>query len=145
MHFKIIGLITLYVVVLGGCDIASTDDPEPPTGGREFVLDYDVFVSEIDSILTSRGCDNISCHGGGFRGSFRLSPDMDKDVDLDFFQVGLQVDPTNPAASLLLTKPLAEAAGGLIHTARSGQSSFASTDDPDYQAILAWIEMGEYR
>ena len=141
--FRIIGLITLYLVVLGGCDTASTTDPEPPSGGRAYVMDYDVFVTQIDPILTAQGCDNVSCHGGGFRGTFRLSPDGDKDVDLDYFQVGMQVDPADPAASRLLVKPLDEAAGGVAHAAQS--AAFGSTGDPNYQAILAWIEAGEYR
>ncbi len=145
MHFGIIGLITLYPLVLGGCKTASTTDPEPPSGGRAYVMDYDVFVAQIDPILTARGCDNISCHGGGFRGTFRLSPDGDKDVDLDYFQVGMQVEPADPAASRLLVKPLAEVAGGVVHTASSEQYGFMSTGDPNYQAILAWIEAGEYR
>jgi len=126
-----------------GCDTAPTSGPEPPSGGRQYVLDYGVFAAAIDTILTARGCDDASCHGGGIRGTFQLSPSMDKDVDLDFAQASLQVDPSSPAASPLLRKPLAEAAGGAAHAARP--ETFSTTDDPDYQAILAWIEAGEYR
>ena len=129
-------------VSAGGCD-SPTDPEPPPTGGREYVLDYNTFATEIDPILSANGCDNTSCHGGGFRGSFRLSPFDDKDVDLDFAQAALQVFAADPASSTLLMKPLDESAGGAAHAA--SPAHFASTNDPDYQAILAWIAAGEYR
>jgi hypothetical protein len=130
------------LLAAAGCQHASTSAPEPPGGGRSFVLDYQVFASQIDTLLTAKGCDNLSCHGGGIRGTFELSPANDKDVALDFSQASLQVNGTDPAASPLLAKPLAPTAGGAEH---AGDASFASTDDPGYQAIRAWIEAGEYR
>ena len=125
-----------------GCDRPSTTGPEAPGGGQSFVLDYQVFATQIDSILTARGCDNLNCHGGGIRGTFELSPADNKDVAFDFSQARLQVDGNDPPASSLLMKPLAPEAGG---TAHGGASAFASTDDSDYQAMLAWIQAGEYR
>lgn len=129
-----------------GCGISSpSDNPPPPSGGQAYVLDYNVFATQIDSMLTERGCDNLSCHGGGIRGTFQLSPSNDKDVALDFVQVSLQVNPNAPEDSPILVKPLAEAAGGVAHTADSAQFGFLSVDDPIYQAVLAWIEAGESR
>jgi hypothetical protein len=110
-----------------------------------YVLDYDVFAASIDSLLTARGCDNLSCHGGGIRGTFQLSPSDDKDVAMDFAQVALQVDGGSPEQSLLLVKPLAEDAGGAAHAATAPLSIFDSVGDPDYQTILAWIQAGEFR
>jgi hypothetical protein len=127
--------------VLAGCD--APIEPKPPTGGQAYVMDYDSFAVRIDPILTAHGCDIVACHGGGIRGTFALSPSTDKDIVLDFNQASLQVNPSNPSASPLLLKPLAEAAGGVAHAAPF--DAFASTDDPDYQAILAWIEAGEYQ
>jgi hypothetical protein len=127
--------------VLAGCE--SPSDPQPPSGGQVYVMDFDTFTVRIDPILTAHGCDHMACHGGGIRGTFELSPNTDKDVALDFTQASLQVNPANPAASPLLTKALAESAGGVAHAAPF--DAFASTSDPDYQAILAWIEAGEYR
>lgn len=66
-------------------------------------------------------------------------------MGFDFLQVIRQVDPAQLANSPLLMKPLAPAAGGDVHTADPEVSGFMTTDDPDYQAILAWIEAGEYR
>jgi hypothetical protein len=125
-----------------GCDQPSTTSPQPPGGGKSYVLDYAVFESQVDPILTARGCDNLDCHGGGIRGTFELSPFDDKDLAFDFAQARLQVNGSDPAASSLLQKPLAEEAGG---TAHGGGAAFASTGDPDYQALRAWIEAGEYR
>jgi len=126
----------------GGC-AKPTTAPEPPAGGQRYVLDYAVFVASIDTIFTARGCDDANCHGGGIRGTFELSPVGGKDVDMDYFQVSLQVDPSDPTASPILRKPLDEAAGGAVHAAQP--PAFATTGDPDYQAILNWIESGEYR
>jgi hypothetical protein len=130
------------VCALNGCS-GPTAGPEPPSGGRAFVLDYNTFATVIDPILTAQGCDNVACHGGGIRGTFELSPNTQKNLSLDFSQASLQVTPTDFAASPLLMKPLAESAGGAAHAATPAQ--FASTDDPDYQAILSWIEAGVYR
>lgn len=47
------------------------------------------------------------------------------------------VDLSAPAASLLLLKPLAESAGGVMH---GGHDKFANQDDPAYVDFLAWIE-----
>ena len=48
------------------------------------------------------------------------------------------VNASNPASSRLLTKPLAQQAGGEGH---SGGSYWESTSDPEYQVVLQWIEM----
>ena len=48
------------------------------------------------------------------------------------------VDTSDPENSKLLLKPLAEALGGLPHT---GGDFWDSTQDPEYQAVLDWIEM----
>jgi hypothetical protein len=125
-----------------GCDRPSTTAPEPPGGGQAFVLNYQVFASQIDTILTARGCDDLSCHGGGIRGTFALSPAGDNDIAFDYSQSGMQVNGADPAASPLLMKPLAPGAGGSEH---GGGTAFTSSDDPDYQTLLAWIQTGEYR
>jgi hypothetical protein len=133
---------TMCVALGGGCQKASTTDPDPPSGGGNYVLDYNVFAAQIDPLLTTLGCDDVNCHGGGIRGTFELSPDNDKDVAFDYEQASLQVVAANPPASPLILKPLDEACGGVGH---GGGAFFHSLDDPDYLAILAWIEAGEYQ
>jgi hypothetical protein len=142
-NILLVSSVVLFNVFSHGCLSSPSEDPDPPSGGQKYVLDYGVFVSTIDSLLTDHGCDNLACHGGGIRGTFQLSPVDDKDVDLDFAQVILQVNGNDPAASPLLTKPLAEAAGGAVHT--DPTDAFASTNDPNYQTILSWIKAGEFQ
>lgn len=138
-------LTILAIAVLPGCREPAATAPEPPGGGREYVLDQDLFTATVAPVFTAKGCDTIECHGGGFRGTFALSPLDDKDLDFEFAQASLQVDGETPAQSPLLLKPLAPAAGGAAHAADPAQHGFLSTDDPGYQAILQWIEAGEFR
>lgn len=137
------GLIVAFIGA--GCRQADPVTPAPPGGGQEYVLDYNLFVSDVAPVLTAKGCDNLACHGDGFRGTFMLSPANDKNVALDFEQSSLQVDGADPTNSALLRKPLAESAGGATHAGDSPQAAFASDTDTGYQAILSWIEAGEFR
>jgi hypothetical protein len=57
---------------------------------------------------------------------------------LNYDMVAKLVNASDPASSKLLTKPLATSAGGEVHT---GGTFWESTDDPEYQAVLEWIEM----
>ena len=133
------------IATAGGCKSADPGSSAPPTGGQEFILDEAVFADAIDPIFTAKGCDNLSCHGGGLRGSFELSPFDDKDVGFDFEQVRRQLNPQHPESSSILTKPLATAEGGAVHTAPAQPYGFTTRDDLDYQTILAWIQAGELR
>ena len=144
-HLVTVPILLLAAVVLGGCNSASPSAPTIPSGGRVYVLDAEAYGTVIAPVLTDKGCDNLDCHGGGLRGTFQLSPAGDKDLAYDFAQTILQVTPADPAASPLLMKPLDPDAGGDVHTADSEHFGFMSTADPDYQAVLDWIEAGEYR
>jgi hypothetical protein len=126
-------------IILAGCNHASTTAPEPPSGGQEYVLSYDKFAASVEPVLDSLGCDNTNCHGGGIRGTFQLSPPGDKDTHYDFNQACMQVSPWNPKESPLVMKPLAEACGGATH---AGGAFFFSLDDPNYLAMLQWVESG---
>ena len=48
------------------------------------------------------------------------------------------VNASDPESSRLLLKPLAQVAGGLVHT---GGNHWDSTQDPEYQAVLEWIRL----
>lgn len=138
-------LLAAALLPLAGCRAANPVTPEPPGGGRAYVLDAAAFAATVAPVFTARGCDSVECHGGGIRGTFALSPAGAKNPDLDFAQASLQVTGDDPSASPLLRKPLLAAAGGAPHGGDADPGAFTSTDDPDYQAILDWIEAGEYR
>jgi len=130
-------LLTLSAVV-HGCS-SPTAPAEPPGGGTRLVLDYEAYVANVAPVLHAKGCDTEGdCHGGGIRGSLELSPASAKDLRFDFDQVVLQVRPAPRDSSPILTEPLALAAGGTPH----GFKPFASTGDPDWQALRAWVQAG---
>lgn len=104
------------------------------------MLDAARFKTDVAPLLADYGCNAVACHGGGIRGTYELSPPGARSLSFDFEQTALQVDPYDPASSPILTKPLAEAAGGVPHQ----HEPFASEDDPDYQAIAAWIAAGVF-
>lgn len=132
-----LAMLAVPVVVLGCA--GPTEPPPPPSGGSTIELNYTQFGLTIEPILTRHGCDATGdCHGGGIRGTLELSPPGDKDTLFDFHQVSPLVSATQPESSLILSKPLA---GGAPHSFEP----FATTSDPDYQAILSWILAGVVR
>jgi hypothetical protein len=132
------GALALFAV---GCS-GPTDPPPPPTGGPILQLDYEMFAAEVIPVLRGNGCNAAGdCHGGGIRGTFELSAIEAVDPMFDFEQASLQVLPVDRAASPLLTKPLAEDAGGVPHSFKP----FATRDDAGFVAIRRWIDAGELR
>ena len=135
-----VAMLALPVVVMGCA--SPTEPPLPPSGGHTIELSYAQFGQTVEPVLSRHGCDaGGDCHGGGIRGTLELSPAGAKDTLFDFQQVSLTVSPTNPASSPILLKPLAIDAGGVPHSFKP----FASTADPDYQVILAWVMAGVRR
>jgi hypothetical protein len=122
-----------------GCN--TPESPDPPGGGQVLELDFDSFTTNVAPILTTYGCDSRDCHGGGIRGTFELSPFDAKDYAFDFEQASLQVSAYDREHSPLLMKPLKDDGGIAPHS----YEPFETTDDPSYQAILAWILEGELR
>lgn len=109
--------------------------PEPPGGGPPLDLDFAYFVARVEPILTARNCTNTAgCHGGQGAGMLLLSGGID--VEEDYRSTRPHTRPWDPPASPLLRKPLAAAAGGVVH---GGGEIFADTTDVDYQTIAAWI------
>ena len=113
--------------------------PAPPGGGTALHLDYAAFANAVEPILVARGCDaEGDCHGGGFRGTLRLSPPSAKDTRYDFDQVSLQVTANDPDRSPILTEPLAMPAGGTAHSVKV----FTDTTDSQYRTIRDWVRAG---
>jgi Protein of unknown function (DUF1553)/Protein of unknown function (DUF1549) len=109
------------------------------------------FGRDIGGILTRKGCNNATCHGGvKGRGGFKLSPaalypkdDYEWIVKGGAYQVLTtevagerkpRIDLKNPEQSLLLLKPI----GAVPH---GGGRRFAP-DSAEYRAIVEWIKAG---
>jgi len=123
---------------------------EPEEEGTISQLNHDTFKAAIQPILDNRGCSQAGCHyrdkndpnAGGPGGSFRIfectgnscTPDQ---LLANHDSAAGMANIANPASSKLLTKPLAEPAGGIQHL---GGDLFLSTGDTDYMAILSWIQ-----
>ena len=109
--------------------------PEPPGGGRQLDLDEVYFTRHVESIFTARGCTQTDgCHGGQGAGMLLLSGGLHPHSD--FVAVVPHTRPWDPRTSPLLLKPLAPAAGGVVH---GGGEIFADSLDADYRTLRAWI------
>ncbi len=97
------------------------------------------FRNHVQSVLAKQGCNSGACHGAlAGKGGFRLSL-RGYDTDRDHFnittqQLGRRVDLTEPALSLLLTKPTA----AVPH--KGGKR--LEEDSRHYQVISEWIADG---
>ena len=141
-----------------GLTYAPDDAPAPAVfvhGTSELALDFDYYRQNIEPLFARpRGYPNaggspacVMCHS--WQTSLRLAlEDMTETPDgwtwtpgqsqANYDVVTKLVNASDPASSRLLTKPLAPQAGGERH---SGGSYWESTDDPEYRAVLQWIEM----
>lgn len=110
-------------------------EPQAPGGGRELDLDEAYFTRFVEPVFTARGCAQTDgCHGGQGAGMLLLSGGLHGHAD--FVAVLPHTRPWNPDTSPLLQKPLAVAAGGVVH---GGGDVFADSLDADYRTLRAWI------
>ncbi len=97
------------------------------------------FELDVVPILSKAGCNGGGCHGAiAGKEGFRLSL-FGYDPAADFLAItrdvrGRRIDPTNPGASLLLTKPTM----ALPH--KGGKR--LDVGNNDYNLLAAWIEAG---
>ena len=139
--------IAVVVAAASGCvDPAGT--PEPLAD-----VDEAKFAAEVYPILL-RDCAMSECHGAPERffrivgpGRVRLSDDTGPlepataaEVRLSLTRVRSMLEHGDPAASLLLQKPLELVAGGASHEGhdRYGRNVYQSRRDPNYVAIERW-------
>lgn len=104
-----------------------------------FGADAPSYLHEVVPVLTKAGCNQGACHGkGAGQNGFKLSL-RGYDPEADFRGLtrefdGRRIDPTEPAKSLLLTKPLAS-------VPHEGGRLFGDTSR-EYQTLLKWIQAG---
>lgn len=120
-------------------------------------LDAAYFRCRVQPVL-AKDCGQLACHGdarrylkvysrnrlrdGGTEAE-RNAAFRDAERAANFANARAFTDVRSPAKSLLLLKPLDEAAGGYFHRGAEifgGGDVFASTEDPDYQVLLQWID-----
>ncbi|MEZ6055711.1 MAG: DUF1549 and DUF1553 domain-containing protein [Planctomycetaceae bacterium] len=97
------------------------------------------FRNDIMAVLSKSGCNRGSCHGnqhgkGGLKLSLRGQDPAADYVMLTRQLASRRVNQADPAASLLLLKPLAA-------VPHEGGQRFAA-DSVEYQQLLSWIEQG---
>jgi hypothetical protein len=109
-------------------------------------LDYEVFKTRVQPILTSPRKGNArctACHssGGGNAYLEKLAPGAttytEEQSRRNFERIQRLVLPGVPLKSVLLTNPLAEEAGG-SHWHGGGKHWHAQTD-PEWQVLAAWV------
>lgn len=136
---------------LAGCP-SNLDAPVTPAE-----LDRPLFDCKVQPVLTKL-CSQLACHGAPGR-LFRVyarnrlrdrGDETQRNVFLrseerahNFEAARAFVDVAHSERSLLLSKPLEQAAGGSFHrgaTLYGGANVFPDTSDPDYQIIAHWID-----
>lgn len=129
-------LITTAAILLG-CSSAFPAEP---------ALDYGFFRRVVQPIFLEKRAGHARCYvcHAESNNAFRLeklpagaSFWTDEQSRRNFTTVSSLVVPGDPAASRLLLQPLAPEAGG--NPFHSGGRQFASKDDPDWKALLAWV------
>jgi len=115
-------------------------------GGAQ-ALDYQIYKTTVEPIFLKKRPTHarcVVCHAAATH-PFRLEPLdpgatnwTDAQSRKNFETVSHLVKPGAPLASILLIQPLAHSAGGAEF--HSGGRQFASQDDPDWQAMAAWVK-----
>ena len=116
------------------------------TESQGVTLDYEVFKTQVQPILTSARKGNARCtachsRGGGNSYLEALPPGSETYTDeqsrRNFERVQRLVVPGEPLKSLLLMNPLAEEAGG-SHW-HGGGKHWQSQNDREWQVLASWV------
>lgn len=140
----------------GGKHWPSQDDPEWQSLARWVGtsapaveaprLDYEIFKTRVQPILTSARKGNarcIACHSRGGGNSFLepLAPGAatysDEQTRRNFERIQRLVVPGEPQKSVLLMNPLAEEAGG-SHW-HGGGKHWGAQSDAEFQVLATWV------
>jgi hypothetical protein len=123
--------------------------PASPRGSAASpALDFEYFKARVEPIFLYRREGHARCYvchrGGSGSATAYLQPlapgvaSWDEAQSLKNFEaVKRLVKPGDPAASRLLTHPLAEEAGG--DEFHGGGRHWTSRNDPEWQTIAAWV------
>ncbi|HKO93994.1 MAG TPA: hypothetical protein VJU61_22725, partial [Polyangiaceae bacterium] len=120
---------------LTGCSDELGNDPAFDPERDPETDDYRTFASSVNQVMGQR-CAAGNCHGSPGNSMYLTCGDTDEQVRWNYFEVGDYVS-RSPRTSEILRRALDPATGGVFH---EGGTVFANTDDPDYEAMLAWAE-----
>jgi hypothetical protein len=95
--------------------------------------DYGVFQGGVGKMLGER-CAGGNCHGSPANSLYLTCGDSEEQLRWNYFAVADYVS-RDPESSEILRRVLDPAAGGTYH---EGGAIFESSDDPEYQRLLAW-------
>ncbi len=118
----------------------------PDVGGTLLGLDFDLYLETVEPVFLNRRSGNarcVVCHSTGGGNAFLepLPPGRDtwdeEQSFRNFERVQRLVAPGAPLASVLLTNPLVEEAGGSHWHA--GGKHWDSQDDEEWQGLARWV------
>lgn len=131
-------VVTCWALILVA--VLSQQPPSSTASG----LDYDYFKAKVQPIFLNKRPGHarcVSCHSDAT--PFRLQPlqkgrtTWNEEESLKNFEAAKRMVVSGSLKSPLLAHPLLQAAGGdFFH---SGGKQFDSQDDPEWQAMKAWV------
>ncbi len=148
MKTLLLTTVVTSMAAIADLKISATESAETTVehGAQEIALDYDVFKTEVQPILTSPRKGNARCtachsRGGGNSYLETLAPGAavytEEQSRRNFERVSKLVVPGQPLKSPLLINPLAEEAGG-SHW-HGGGKHWTSQSDREWQILANWV------
>lgn len=122
-------------VTLSPCVDILGEGPAFDAGADPDAPGYATFVASVNPVLGQR-CAAGNCHGSPGNSLYLTCGDTPEQARWNHFAVGDYVS-QSPRTSEILRRALDPAEGGTFH---EGGTVFASAQDPDYEALLAWAE-----
>ena len=104
-----------------------TTDPATP--------DYQLFVDTVNPVLV-KDCSAANCHGAVSSSLYLTCGETPEQVRWNYFAAGDYVA-SNAPNSEILRRALEPSQGGVYH---DGGAIYSTPNDPNYQAVLRWIE-----
>jgi hypothetical protein len=117
------------------CRDETGNDPSFDPGVDPDSPDFVSFAASVNPVLGQR-CAAGNCHGSPGNSMYLSCGTSPEQVRWNHFVVGDYVA-RSPRTSEILRRALDPAEGGTFH---EGGTVFESSQDPDYQALLAWTE-----
>ena len=135
----------LTVAIAAAAALASLSTPNASAQSKP-TLDYEFFKNRVEPVFLKKRAGHTRCYvcHAESNNAFKLekltpgAKSWDEEQSRrNFATVSALVTIGDPATSRLLMQPLAPEAGGNVF--HSGGRQFASKEDPDYRALVQWV------